>query len=839
MKFKQAFCLVLSSLVLLGCNNNKSEPPAQLDAQVWTTYSTVKVTKGASRNNTFPNLGTSLNVSMMREEYESGQIQITSNFREKISIVYSDLKDESSDKTFPKEKMSVYLQKYIRLAKNEHSKTKQFFTAGEYIPDMLLPYDLAVQADENYVDANSNQGITIDFDSYGVDAGIYTGTIVVSVGTKSFNVPVKVEVWDIAFEGKSKFQTCWLIYNDELFAGELDSSDEMMDTYADFLSKYKANPYVKVGSITPDEFIEDTERMWSIKNYNSVCLPFSYRADYTPTPGCEEIRFIKALVRASNKNNGDGSFDNAGYYTNPNNYLKYAVSYMGAYDEGDINFLANNAGVKAFFKSGGGYDQLLNMAINELTNEGFFANKSNAVANEIKNDIRNIPCVFTNNVGCQDEWVGKLNACFCPVENILASTINVEKYVDSSRNSNGKYWNYTCCNPYYPYPSHHIDDDNLSMRVLGWMDKAYKVSGYLYYEANINTYHETEGINVDPYDTGIRNGNISGDGFIMYPGLRYGSKTPLPSNRLITYRDGLEDFDMLDLYESKIQENAAKYGFSNVQTSLYVQDLYSSLFANAVSYEDHSLVFKAREELAKRIMALENDAAVFYRYTNSASGSNIEVYSNCNLCYQGANRIPATTTEGGYCYSVAVGTEPKTLSISLGKDLAHLTKCEISAYGVKSLFNTSYTGNISVNDASSFQIVDNSLKAEIVSEYKDKGQKIEAKTLNFYPSVMFNETNLANAKLVKLDYSNTSSTQDIELELVFKNDAGVKKIIDSHFCTKGLSKTAYFNLTNVKGLTGTGVLEIRFKNTVFNRDTLLDELAPNKEITISSLELYY
>ena len=839
MKFDKLFVLLSASLLLTGCQGKKGgDDNGPLDVSVWTTYSTSKVIKSASRNDTFFNLGDTLKVSMMREEYESGQIQITSNKKEKVTIECSDLL--SGNNILPKENMSVYFQKYLKLPKNEHSTTKQFFFAGDYIPDMLLPYDLAVENDENYVDADSNQGITIDFDSYGIKAGLYTGNIIIHVGEKRFIVPVEVNVWDFAYEGKSSFQTCWLIYNSELYAGELDSTDEMMDTYADFLSKYKANPYIKIGAITPEEFVEDVERMWSIKNYNSVVFPFSFVKNYEPSHNCNEIKFIKAITYASNKNNEFGVFDNDGYFTNPDNYLKYAVTYMGAYDEGDIQKEANDEGVREFFRAGGGYTKLLEMTIEELTDEGFFNNKSPEVAEAIKTDIRNIPCVFTNNAGVQDDWLSDINATFCPVENLLSKRTNVEKYIEASKRMNNKYWNYTCCNPYYPYPSHHIDDDNLSMRVLGWMDRSYDVSGYLYFLANTYTHDKSEGINVDPYDTALRFEQVSGDGYIMYPGLRYGSKTPFPSTRLITYRDGLEDYDMIELYEKKLKSIAKEYGVNDLDTRIYVQDLYDELFSNAVSYEDHSLVYKAREKLAERILALDNDHDVFYRYNLQSNPQTIEVFANTNVAYESAKHLTPNTIEGHpgkYRFELPLTNGPKTLALSIGSDMSHLKNYKINTYGVSGLFSGLASENITCNDASSISYHDGQLFADIVCEYKDKGETIGSKTKNFYPSVIFKQTNVSNAKMIQLEYSNISSDLNLDFEITFTTSSGVKKNIESHYCSPGLSKTALFNLDKIDGLTGVGTLEIRFKNYRFNNE--ISELFPTRKIAIKSVQLYY
>ena len=77
MKFKKLVTFLSTSLLLVGCQDKPIVEPFS-DARVWSTYATAKVIQSANRNNDFIDLGSSLKVSMMREEYESGQFQITS-----------------------------------------------------------------------------------------------------------------------------------------------------------------------------------------------------------------------------------------------------------------------------------------------------------------------------------------------------------------------------------------------------------------------------------------------------------------------------------------------------------------------------------------------------------------------------------------------------------------------------------------------------------------------------------------------------------------------------------------------------------------------------------------
>ena len=61
---------------LTGCQ--KGSGPNSPDFAVWTTYSTAKVIEQTYKNDIFINNGASIDIKMMKDEYESSQLIITS-----------------------------------------------------------------------------------------------------------------------------------------------------------------------------------------------------------------------------------------------------------------------------------------------------------------------------------------------------------------------------------------------------------------------------------------------------------------------------------------------------------------------------------------------------------------------------------------------------------------------------------------------------------------------------------------------------------------------------------------------------------------------------------------
>ncbi len=593
---------VLSCVILLGLAGCGKKDAAKLTPGVWSTYNTQKVIQQTSRNDMYQKLDPQLSVQMMQDEYEGAQLIVTAGKDTTYALAMGELKNENGE-VFPAENVEIYHQKYQTIKTNYNGD--EAFQAGDSIPDMLLPLDIATAYKENKIKANNNQGITVEFCSKDVPAGTYTGTFTLDLDGKKTDIPVKVEVWDIKYEGRRQFQSCFMIYRDELIVGEYSNSDAVVDAYISKLMEYKANPLVVRTYNSPEKLVEDTKRLFQDNNYNSVALPIDFQLDYRVydadqiTPKAQEaVDYIKAVVKAS---------------TEENNYISYAYFYPSSYDEADVVEGRWDPSI-TFLKEGGEFQQTLELAITQLKEEGWFAKQPAAFAKSLEDTIRAIPVVFTN-VNFVEDWVGELNATFCPYISLYNDTATLNRYQEAAQeNSHGNLWAYTCSGPINPYPTFHIDDGTLDMRVCGWMEKAYGVTGYLYYKINNYAMLTTQPSDdyIDLYATPARYYEVNGDGFLFYPGRYYGSTEPFGTVRMAAYRDGMDDYDMLCIYEELLQEYAKKNNITDFDFSAYVDDLYSSMFHGMVAKQDDTLVYAAREELAKRILSLKNDGTLAY-----------------------------------------------------------------------------------------------------------------------------------------------------------------------------------------------------------------------------------
>ncbi len=598
-KILAALLVGVSLIGLLGCSAN-TQPPAGWN--VWSTYNTTKVIQQTGRNDTYQKMDAQLSAQMMRNEYEGAQLIITAKENITYMLTAGILKNQNGD-IFPAENIEIYHQKYQTIKTNFNGD--KAFQAGDSIPDMLLPLDIAAQYGENKIAANTNQGVTVEFHSKDVPAGVYTGNFTLDLNGQKMNIPVSVEVWDFQLDGRREFQSCFVLYRDEVFTGEFCNTDEIIDTYVDKLLDYKINTLVAQSYYTPQILVKEAQRLFQNPNFNSLAIPCPFYLDYQVyenaeiTPEAQEaIDYITALAKASSPEA---------------NYIQYAYFYLGPYDEADV-VEGRWEPSEAFLCDGGPYQQTLALAIAQLKAEGWFDQQTAEFAAQTEAAILQIPAVFTN-VNFVDEWVGTLNAAFCPYISHFNDTAILNQYRDAAEDrSFGDLWAYTCCGPVDPYPTFHIDDGTLDMRVCGWMEKAYGITGYLYYKVNNYAYLTNAPVDdhIDMYATPARYFDVNGDGFLFYPGRYYGSSEPFATVRLAAYRDGMDEYDMLCIYEQLLQEYAQQNNIADFDFHLYVEDLYRSMFQGMVAKQDAGLLYAARKELANRILTLKNEGRLAY-----------------------------------------------------------------------------------------------------------------------------------------------------------------------------------------------------------------------------------
>ncbi len=789
-----------------GCSKKKETA----DASIWGAYSTAKVTQNVKEEVPYEKLPASVNIQMMKDETEGSQIIVTAGDTaiEKYSLEVSGLSDGNGN-AISESDISVYHQKYIQVNKKTDLQNEEYL-AGDMVPDMLLPLSIAAEYGENTIPANSNQGVTVEVKTTSQTVpGTYTGTFVLDLDGVKTNIPVTVEVWDIEYEGKRTFQSSFLLYRSSLVKGEYEVSDELVNRYIDFFLDYKVNSYVVQDTYTPAKFVAEAERFFDNDNYNSICIPNGMTGEYTSTDGTGTaiVGYIVAAAKAS---------------TPEKPYVDYLYIYPSYYDEADA-WPDKQANMERVFAIGGEWDKTLERALEEIKASTEYQGFSEEFKAHVDEAILNIPAVIPN-TSFREDWLKNQTTTFCPVLNLLNDNAQYYQYQDyAEANQSGEVWGYTCVGPTYPHPTFHLDDYNLGTRISGWMSKKLNLDGYLYWASNLN---EPTGYDltreIDPYATAERAGYCAGDGYLVYPGAYYGSEYPFASLRLVAWRDGMDDYDMLCVYEQLLKQKAAEYGVS-VNFEECINDLYDSLTSGTQYYVDDALVVAAREELAARILALKSEDGII----TVPSKGKLTVYSTkASLTVDGA-QMSGNVSGAGYQYDIVNGgASGKTVEIKTASGTYTRT-----VRGASALVNFATT-SATVTDNSNVAMEGEKANVNIVSVYRGNEGVIDGATKRFSPYVQFKVSGISNVAAVNFTFENTCS-EDTSFTVSFVTADGKAVKASSGFVLAGNTRQFRFDIDGrvFAGNDLSSIVAIRFSFTNVKGNSL----APSKTFSISDV----
>lgn len=704
---------------VVGCSTSSSI------TECFGVYSTVKVSQNADHSAYYDKLPAKIDVSLMQNESEAGQIifKFAKNIK-KFTVEVSDLVSKTNHK-ISKDNITVYMQRYLELDIDfDHIED---FPTGTKVPDFLLPVEYAINSHENSIKANEYQGFVVDVKSNSdTVGGTYTGSITFNFDGLIKEIPISATVWGFQYEGTREMKSSFLVYKSSLLAGEYCATDEMAQAYTDMLTDFKVNAMVvdtpdKFNVDTMQEYIDNQVRMINENsNYSSipfpvVNIPQSFTVVNIPTNRtsltenqkvvCMLYDFIHSLVLDS---------------TNEKNYLQYAYLYLTNFDEMDMyrgEGESYERGLK-FFAKGGQLEQILDLIVIKITNDGELLKFNIDKREEIVNSIRNIDRV--NPLTTFDSTIVEtLDQVSCPYISQLENSEYYARY-DYNRddNANGELWTYSCVGPKSPYPTFHLGDYNLGSRTTGWTMKRRNVTGYLYYAVNIFTElnNAANGEFVDPYTSPTRNADCPGDGFLVYPGGKYGSTSPFPSNRLLVFRDGMDDYDLLSVYERELKKAESTYGVEFDFDAL-MNEVYDKVITNALYVNDDEAVLLARQEIANRILALQSDDQLVVNSYLSGDKVVTDIYSLYNTFNINGSDITSDIVSSGRGYKCSYKT-----NVCQVNTLKILSMTSNLTYNVsyKDYLNTfTNTRDVTVSENSSVSVSDNQLICKMNSV--DKG----------------------------------------------------------------------------------------------------------------------
>ena len=561
-----------ATLLFTACESETATPATDEtdyatlnEVEFWSTYSTEKVLRETTLSYDEVKGDAVVSVTAVRGEEEATQIIMTSgeNPVKEYDLSVFDLKD-SDGNVFSKDNVKVYHQKYINV-----TKAAEFYTTAGYYPDCLVPYENVKAVGETGFDANSNQGLYVSFDvPSDQSAGTYSGSLQVTIGGETKTIPTTLRVANAKISKETHTQSVFL--NEWYFyRGELDETEEMYDAYNQMLFDYRLGcNNVILGERDVEYYAE------------KVC-------EYAQIPECPAYNIPHFFKVCSESNpymlNGKPITISNAYDPDLLQLYMKTIAYKGlekgidpfkkaviyGYDEPELNLGVNGA-KNAIPQWSYIVRQCKNIVIEELQSDETIANKE--LLATILDSLDKVPHLLTQCTFLDIEYdLETMDMVYCPEFQFIQTQEVQDQYRLAEDN---QLWWYGCSAPDYPYPSYHIDDTLLSARVLSWMQADYHIQGNLYWASNFySTSVDGKEVELDYYDTGMRCSNTNGEGFLMYPGAKYGVYGPLPSVRLEQIRDGLEEYEMIyalrEHYATVAKETGVPFSEASVMKYLY------------------------------------------------------------------------------------------------------------------------------------------------------------------------------------------------------------------------------------------------------------------------------
>lgn len=738
---------------------------------IWSTYNTKKVLRDETG---YERLEGPLSIAMAKNETEGAQLVLTAKADVgAFSVSVSDL--VCGNEKIGSEAVDVYVQQYADVVMKTNNSANPDFPTG-YTPDGMLPMSIVEKYGENKISRGQNQGITLEVTTTEeTAAGDYTGTVFVSADGKSYSVPIVVTVWDIVLQSNSR--SVFASYLKNYMFGEMDASMTTQEAYYEMMLDYKiCNYFVPGTEVSPEVMIEHLDQYWEHPNFTTYSLP-SINGYGSNTV---HIRYYKQYLKAI-----------AEHCTPQRNYLERAVNYVLPCDEP----WADNA-MQTVVSQVAALQEAGEAVITELRNENFyaqFASEATAFQTGLESAIRNIQHIITDEY--RDIYADS-DITFCPTFDKFASETGVQNIAEHALQHENEMWWYGCVNPKYPYPTYHIDDSLVGARAVGWMQKQYNVVGNLFWCVNAYQQWFTDvGIDtpVDPYQEINRIGvsyraDANGDGFLFYPGKKYGSDKPFPSLRLMTIRDGNDDYDLLCELEKTYEELEDYYrvepGTFALENTL--QKVFDSIGMNVEYFSDESNIYEARKIVAELIGLARSDAK-FVVYGGAIKNGEIvyRMYAADSFTVQVNGEAVGGAEQGegtSYRYTQKLDRDENYLSVRLA---CGDTIYEYSAWSGGKVFRaidfgTGSVSGISATEGMTFaaNAVERTLDFTVVSQ----GDRL-AELMSFRPALTIEKAALGIGDMTQVD----------TISFTIRNDSDT----DSKVVIRLLSASSQFDLKTI------------------------------------------
>lgn len=758
--------VMIVSLMACGESKDKEVVAEAKYGQVWSAPSTVKI---ELNEKDYANKGEAvLSYEAVKNEYESCQLILSAEKAvERFELKTSDLKNGSS--VLDAKNIEVYVQKYI---------TYTYQSTSGNMPDALLPMSVADEYGENKIAAGDNGALWVTvYIPKETEAGLYKGTFELIMegknGKERMDIPVSVNVYDYTLTDALNARSIFSWRYDQTAAGELDGSIDMMTYYYDFYQDYRISMQsLPLETLSGQEFVDAVVKYYD--QLSSYCL-LSNIGNITGNLLYEEEAVEEQILAVAAVSTAD------------RNYFEKAMIYFQ--DEPDFN----NAGVRAnVVKNIHTLNRILQEAVDAIK-----ADTSDTYANfkQIENwedSILGIPSIIPEYT---EEWIFEnentpegqefLNAvsCLCPQ---FAKTTDetVAKLKALCDKYDIELWWYGCDSPEAPYPTYHIGDKNLlSARTVTWVQSKHEIEGNLYWDtagytdASTNTFID---VYEWPYRSEIHDWE-AGDGNLSYPGAAYGVYGPLPSIRLMSIRDGMEEYELLEDVKAELRSKNNVFGteITNEEImNLFYDAVYEDIYHMYADGEDKFNFTELRKELLELTVGVKAGLGFVMtdvKVLGETGTFSYYIQEGATVSINGQEQQPVSPLTYKYEMNLSEATDIEvTVTNADGKSATYHRYVAEPMHQLNSLSEQSVMDGITETNGS---------KAEFVStdKYATDGTSVhfnvngvltgdELEDAVFVPSVslatsLFGGTKLSELSLVEMDVYNPGATFSFRLKV--------------------------------------------------------------------------
>jgi len=710
--------------------------------------------------------GGTLSIAGAKGESEPGQIIVkpTANVAS-FDVTCSTLTKDAD--VISASNVTVYVQIYVNATPKSHSGK---LGAGWY-PDALIPMEYIKAKGENSIKAGENQGFMIDVKiPRSAAAGVYTGTVTLKFDGQTETVPVSLEVYDFEMPLAPPVRTSYLIWQDWLIDGELDNTTDKYRDYYEMLLDFNLSGMAQGPGVLGFPATNVNEYIACLRKYYDrtagFAIPYQIAGWRYALDQAYVAEYLEAVARAA-KEDGVNYFEKAYYYFD----IMYDEPYADENKKSQFRNIIESASAAA------------DGVISKLVTAGILTGQSDPVAVSMRDIYHLVPGLgadYDGFYGLDD--ISDLSIDPSVAYSGLFFSSQREFFREISAGQGVPVSAYGAVSSIiYPYSSLQIDDPLITTR--DWMWQAYEdgITGDMFWCVNAYvdfSHGATAGMRYgklnDLYRTASRDSVTNGDGYLLYPGLLYGSQKPFPSIRLMAKRDGIDDYAYLDVLDGLIKDNWAYYGQSGLSAKSVAAFINKTIYGDGTSRLDADAMYAARALVAKLIalakdgtlitnLKVADDKISFTVYTKngtslsvngaaqsgSSAGSGLRFTGTVNMP---SNRILTFAFTGTVTASLAFATEaPYSMLYNYDANASGIT--------VYTLYGSSVTHNTN----SSFVRTGAGSARITLSGYSFA---LSSQTLSYRPRFFFNVTNFGTTGAVKFSVYNAGSTREYEVFLM-------------------------------------------------------------------------